>query len=142
LQKINSYKPDIVISLGLASDRIYITPELRAQNLIDCKIPNNDGILIRNQKIDESANAHSYSDLPIEQMIQSCLKLNIQVESSNDAGTYVCNYLMYQTLFSSHKHYRAGFIHIPMPIDLDPHSKSNFTVQQISHAIVLMLETI
>ena len=49
-------------------------------------------------------------------MVEYMRKENVPSSISNTAGTFVCNHIMYQTLYLSHKDFpeiKSGFMHIP-----------------------------
>ena len=107
--EIRSSKPDIVICFGLAHNRTKISLEKVAINLIDCEIPDNNGVLHKGEPITASGKAAYFSTLPLNSM-----KENLPVEISYSAGTYVCNYVMYRTLeLLESTSVKAGFIHLP-----------------------------
>jgi pyroglutamyl-peptidase len=110
--EIESFKPDVVIALGLASNRTKIEIEKVAINLIDCEIPDNEGVLLQDHPIIENATSAYFSTLPIQELRN--LNYPFPVSVSHSAGAYVCNYLMYRLMeFTKHSSMKAGFIHLP-----------------------------
>ena len=115
-ENIDSFSPNIVICIGQAGGRSKITPERIAINIDDARIPDNIG----NSPIDEvirkdGENAY-FSTLPIKAIVNELNKNNIPSAISNTAGTFVCNHIMYESLYLASKKYpkiKAGFIHIP-----------------------------
>ena len=115
-ENIKSFSPSIVICVGQAGGRSKITPERIAINIDDARIPDNIG----NSPIDETIrkdgeNAY-FSTLPIKAIVNELNKNNIPSAISNTAGTFVCNHIMYESLYLASKKYpniKAGFIHIP-----------------------------
>lgn len=113
---VEEHSPDAVICVGQAGGRTGITLERVAINLIDARIPDNEG----NQPIDQpiiqgGANAY-FAQLPVKVMVNSMLDCGIQASVSYTAGTFVCNELMYRLLNLIDKKYpemRGGFIHVP-----------------------------
>lgn len=113
---IEEWRPDVVIMLGQAGTRPWITPERIAINLDDYRSPDNAG----NQPIDEpivpGGPAAYFSTLPVRAMVQRMTDAGVPAAISNTAGTYLCNHVCYGVL-----HYlalrrlpvRAGFIHLP-----------------------------
>ena len=97
-------------------DKLEITPERIAINIDDARIPDNIG----NSPIDEiirkdGENAY-FSTLPIKAIVDELNKNNLPSAISNTAGTFVCNHIMYESLYLTSKKYpniKAGFIHIP-----------------------------
>ena len=54
--------------------------------------------------------------LPIKAIVDELNKNNIPSAISNTAGTFVCNHIMYESLYLTSTKYpniKAGFIHIP-----------------------------
>ena len=110
--EIDIFKPDLVISLGLAEMRSSINLEKVAINLIDCKTPDNEGIQMRDQYILRDGPAAYFSNLNTERMRNT--QTAFPVEMSYSAGTFVCNFIMYQTLsYLYDSNVKAGFIHLP-----------------------------
>ena len=113
---IAEFSPNIIICVGQAGGRSKITPERIAINIDDARIPDNIG----NSPIDETIrkdgeNAY-FSTLPIKAIVDELNKNNIPSAISNTAGTFVCNHIMYESLYLTSTKYpniKAGFIHIP-----------------------------
>jgi pyroglutamyl-peptidase len=139
-------KPDVVVSLGLAQGRKWITPERIAVNIDDASIADNDGIIKEGQKIVEDGQAAYFTSLPIEAITKELTKANIPAKISNSAGVYICNHIMYHVLHFSKLHgypKQAGFIHVPL-MDEQDHDESLFSmpIQTIFDAIMISLRTI
>lgn len=116
-ESITRYNPQIVICLGLASDRSMITPERVAINLNDSVHPDNKGNIYQNQFIIPNGNTAYFSTLPIQDIVLRLTEKNIKCSISNTAGLYVCNDLMYrllQYIDINNKTIKAGFIHVPL----------------------------
>ena len=97
--EINRYQPDVVLCIGQAGGRASLTPERVAINQDDARIPDNIG----NSPIDEiirkdGENAY-FSTLPIKAIVDKLNKNNIPSAISNTAGTFVCNHIMYESLY-------------------------------------------
>lgn len=115
-EEIIKENPDIVICVGQAGGRSHMTIEKVAINLIDARIADNDG----NQPVDtttymDGENAY-FSNLPVKAMVSHMKENGIPASVSYTAGTFVCNHLMYGTLYHINKsfpHIRGGFIHVP-----------------------------
>lgn len=115
-QAIDIHHPDVVLHLGQAGGRSAITPERIAINLDDARIPDNAGQQPIDQTIQEDGLPAYFSNLPVKAMVDSIRDAGIPSTVSNSAGTFVCNHLMYQSLYLSHQladSFKAGFIHIP-----------------------------
>ncbi|MGX7091692.1 pyroglutamyl-peptidase I [Hutsoniella sourekii] len=114
--KVRQHQPDVIINIGQAGGRTGITPERVAINQDDARIEDNEG----NQPIDvviqeDGENAY-FSSLPIKAMVEAIHQAGLPASVSNTAGTFVCNHIMYQTLYLIDKefpHVLGGFVHIP-----------------------------
>ncbi|MBA4698071.1 MAG: pyroglutamyl-peptidase I [Ruminococcus sp.] len=138
---IEEYNPDIVICVGQAGGRSGITVEKVAINLMEARIPDNEG----RQPVDEPVcsdgeNAY-FAKLPIKAMVQKMREQGIPARISYTAGTYVCNDVMYRLLYMIEKKYhnmKGGFIHVPyLPeqvIDL-PDGIPSMSAEMIAQAI-------
>lgn len=114
--EIEKEKPDAVLCIGQAGGRFDLTPERVAINLDDARIKDNEG----NQPIDvpifEDGEPAYFTTLPIKAMVAKIREAGVPASISNTAGTFVCNHLMYGTLYTLAKGYpgvRGGFMHVP-----------------------------
>jgi len=113
-------KPDVVISLGLATGRHMITPERIAINCNDGE-PDNKRVRLQDEQIQVEGPDGYFSTLPIRRFVQKLNENGLPAEISNTAGTYLCNNVMYHMLHhicQSGSVVRAGFIHIPASFEL------------------------
>lgn len=113
---IEQEQPDIVVHIGQAGGRFGITPERVAINLDDARIPDNAGQQPIDRIIKADGQAAHFSQLPIKAIVESLKEHAIPASVSNSAGTFVCNHIMYQTLYLCQKQYpniQSGFIHVP-----------------------------
>ena len=109
---LSDIEPDIVISLGLAPSYTSITVERVALNIIDARIPDNDGAQPVDVPIVEGA--------PLREIVTELKERGIPTVISYSAGTYLCNYAMYRVLHYASIHgypKSAGFIHVPYTPD-------------------------
>lgn len=104
-------KPDFIILLGMAASREIITIEERAVNNLSFKIPDNNNLIINNQKISLNNNEYLYSKMNIDDLINHLKNSHYNVEKSIDAGKYICNFLYYKVL--EEYDVPSIFIHIP-----------------------------
>lgn len=141
---INDVKPDAVLSVGQAGGRPGITMERIAINVDDARIPDN----ISQQPIDEAiqldGEAAYFTTLPIKRIVKAIREAGIPAEVSNSAGTYVCNHIMYQSLFAAtkaDKPFKAGFMHIPF-IPEQTTDKPSLPLEESTKAVQIAIETI
>lgn len=108
--------PSIVILVGQAGGAKNIRIERVAININDAQIKDNSGYQPEDKLIrDDGENAY-FSTLPIKKIVSALIDDGIPAVVSNSAGTYVCNHLMYNLLYTlkkTNKDIPAGFIHVP-----------------------------
>lgn len=105
--------PAAVIMLGQAGGRRAVTPERRAKNLMEARIPDNAGFQPHGLPVKEGGPTELYSTLPIHSIAAVIRRLGLPADISDDAGSYVCNSVMYTVLDSVSGRIPAGFIHVP-----------------------------
>lgn len=118
--KINTIKPDLVLSLGLAASRKNITPELIGINYKHSETPDNNNYRALFEKIDASSSSSFYSTLPLEKIITDLKSKGFPIKLSTDAGSYVCNTVLYSALKyieDNQLNIPCGFIHLPSSIE-------------------------
>ncbi len=107
------HRPDVVVAAGLAGGRTAIGIERIAVNLIDARIPDNDGA----QPVDEpsipGAPAAHFATLPVKAIVGALDAAGIPAEVSHSAGTFVCNHVFFTALDAAAPGTRAGFVHVP-----------------------------
>ena len=99
----------VIISLGVAENRKVNTLEIRGQNhYYD---------LLNDKKIDENKPEYYYSKNPVKYIIKGIQNFkNSECKFSNDAGTYLCNYIYFTTLSKclDEKNICSFFLHVPL----------------------------
>ncbi|MEJ6400855.1 pyroglutamyl-peptidase I [Nicoliella lavandulae] len=129
VEAIKKYQPNAVLSIGQAGGRDAITPELVAINMDDARIADNDGFAPESESIHKDGENAYFSSLPVKQIAQRINNMGIKSRVSTTAGTFVCNHIMYESLYYISKknlNVIAGFIHVPSnPAQVaDDHGKS------------------
>ncbi len=121
ISRIEQIKPDIIINTGLAASRLVISIERVAVNIIDARLPDNDGVRPIDEPIDPEGPFAYPSTLPTRRILERLKSSGIPAKLSYSAGTYLCNFVMYLSLRTIDKlgmHSLAGFIHVPHTPDL------------------------
>lgn len=115
-EAIEKEQPDYVLNIGQAGGRAELTPERVAINMDDARIEDNEGQQPIDIAIREDGEPAYFSQLPIKAMVDYMKKANVPASVSNTAGTFVCNHIMYQSIYLTMTEYpeiKAGFMHIP-----------------------------
>jgi len=86
-----------------------------AINLIDARIPDNDGSAPVDVPVVAGAPTAFFSTLPVKACVAAVLDAGVPGEVSHTAGTYVCNATFYalQHLLADRPGVRSGFVHVP-----------------------------
>lgn len=117
---VEEHRPDAVIAAGLAGGRGTIAVERVAVNLIDARIPDNDGA----QPVDEPSAPQAppahFATLPVKEIARRIAADGIPAEVSYSAGTFVCNHVFFTALEIAAPGTRAGFVHVPWSAEHAP----------------------
>jgi pyroglutamyl-peptidase len=120
-ETIHVTNPLGVIMIGIAGGSDKIRLERIAINLDDYSIPDNEGNQPKEEKIIHNAPDAYFSTLPLRIYEEKLRQVDIPVQYSLSAGSYLCNHLFYQVMHYISEQKRnipAGFIHIPETFDL------------------------
>ncbi len=112
---IAQHEPHTVVCIGQAEGRASISIETRAQNLDDANLADNAGVTRSGQTISNPGAPELPTTLPVDALLAQLSSAGIPAESSNSAGTFVCNHIFYvmQQLLKG-TNVRSGFIHVPL----------------------------
>lgn len=120
-EAIVKYQPDFVLSLGEANRTSTVEVEKYAHNILSAGIPDNDGVTIRNQMIDETLPLALTPKYDVIEMVDYLRSKNLKASLSYTAGGYICNLVMYTVLSYRDKNLinDGAFIHCPHVEDED-----------------------
>lgn len=112
---IAELSPTLVVAVGEAGRREAVGIERVAVNLIDARIPDNDGSAPVDVPVIAGAPAAFFTTLPVKACLAAGQATGTPTEVSYSAGTYVCNATFYalQHLLASRPEVRSGFVHVP-----------------------------
>lgn len=143
-EALESFRPAVVLCVGQAGGRGSVSIERVAINVDDARIPDNAG----NQPIDEPVLADGpaayFSTLPVKACREAVAGLDIPVEVSQTAGTYVCNHIFYglMHLLQTRDRVRGGFIHVPYSTDQgEANGQPGIAVASMAAALVAIATT-
>lgn len=115
-QAIEDVQPDLVICLGQAGGRSDVTVERVAINVVDARIPDNDGRQPIDEPVVEGGPAAYFSSLPIKAIVRDLRARGVPASVSLTAGTYNCNTIFYglaHFIATERPALRGGFVHVP-----------------------------
>jgi len=138
---IAEHRPDVVVAAGLAGGRAAIGVERVAVNLVDARIPDNDG----EQPVDvpsvPGAPAAHFATLPVKEIVGRIAAAGIPAELSYSAGTFVCNHVFFTALEDTASPVRAGFVHVPWSTEHAPAGAASLPLRQIADALEIAVRT-
>jgi pyroglutamyl-peptidase len=108
--------PDLVLCVGLAGGRAALSLERVAINLVDARIPDNDGRQPIDRAIVAGGPAAYFATLPIKAAVAALREAGLPAIVSNTAGTFVCNHVFYGLMHyaaTTRPALRGGFLHVP-----------------------------
>ena len=139
---VEKHRPDLIIMLGQSggSDRVKL--ERVALNLMDARLPDNDGYIPNEEAIQRDAPEALFTNLPIKDLRMAIEKQGIAVKISNSCGLYVCNRLYYEALMMCREkmEMKAIFMHLPF-YEGQPSAKKGKPTMKID-AMVKAIQTI
>jgi pyroglutamyl-peptidase len=107
---------DAALLLGLAAARDHLEFERFALNWRASPSPDEDGVADDGSPIDPAGPAACFATIPLDALVAACRAAGAPVRTSNHAGTFLCNQVLYQTLRLCDRRdlrCRAGFLHLP-----------------------------
>lgn len=113
---IEEERPDGLICVGLAGGEDKVSVERVGINLMEARIPDNDGFQPFDTPIRPDGDTAYFSTLPVKRMAKAMESRGIACCVSYSAGTFVCNAALYTGLYLSSRRYRfmkCCFIHVP-----------------------------
>lgn len=113
---VERHRPELVIALGQAGGRSEISFERVAVNLVDARIPDNDGLQPIDMPVAANAPAAYFTSLPSKAIVARLRELGIPAGSSLSAGSFVCNQVFFaiaHLIATRLPQARGGFVHVP-----------------------------
>jgi pyroglutamyl-peptidase len=117
VKAIADSQPQAVLCLGEAQGRAVLSIERAALNLLDFRIPDNEGEQAMDEPVLAGGPAAYFVTLPVRRMLQAVVAAGVPAELSLSAGSYLCNQVLYTLLHHislSDRLIPAGFIHLPL----------------------------
>ncbi|MBE2271349.1 MAG: pyrrolidone-carboxylate peptidase [Anaerolinea sp.] len=140
---LNVWRPDAVISLGVAQNRAVIGLERIAVNVDDASIPDNGDVLKTGDLIEAEGPIAYWSTLPLTAMLAALLERGIPAAISNHAGTFVCNHVFYTARHWVEQrglNIPCGFIHVPGLSKTEGDVTTGMPLEQMVEAVEICLE--
>lgn len=113
---IEREKPEGLICVGLAGGEDKVSIERVGINLMEARIPDNDGFQPFDMPVRPDGDTAYFSTFPVKRMAKAVESRGIGSCVSYSAGTFVCNAVLYTGLYLASSRYpsmKCCFIHVP-----------------------------
>jgi pyroglutamyl-peptidase len=137
---LDDFKPDIVLSFGLAARRSHICLESIAYNKASTALADISGYRPEQAMLIENAPSSYHSRLPLKRLEKTLRANGHNVRVSRNAGDYVCNATLFNLLnYAKEKapEMKSTFVHIPKP-----RAQGQNTKRSIEEAALALLDNL
>ncbi|WP_245852283.1 pyroglutamyl-peptidase I [Isoptericola jiangsuensis] len=112
---VAEHRPDVVVATGLAAGTDAVRLERVAVNVVDARIPDNDGEQPVDVPVRDGGPTAYLTTLPVKAALVALHAAGLPAVVSNTAGTYVCNAAFYALRHAVEPSpgVAAGFVHVP-----------------------------
>jgi pyroglutamyl-peptidase len=113
---IARFRPDALLSFGLADRTAFMRIETRARNAVTTTFPDADRNHARKGSIVDGADATLFGP-HTARLLRAARGTGIDARPSRDAGSYLCNYLSWRSIEAvrqANGPRLAAFVHIPL----------------------------
>ena len=113
---IERERPEGLICVGLAGREDKVSIERVGINLMEARIPDNDGFQPFDMPVRPDGDTAYFSTFPVKRMAKAVERRGIASCVSYSAGTFVCNAVLYTGLYLASSRYpsmKCCFIHVP-----------------------------
>lgn len=112
--KIDEFKPDFVLGLGIAIELNKVRVEKIGLNYKHSEMPDNSGTKFADEKIIPSGELSFETTIDVLSFVNTLKNDGVPAEISFHTGTYICNYTYYSCLnYLFNKETKVLFIHVP-----------------------------
>ena len=110
------HQPQALLMFGLAARTSWVRIETRARNAVTMLWPDAEHTRVRKGSIAGGADAMMFGPHS-ERLLRAALGTGIDARTSNNAGSYLCNYLSWRAIEATARDggpQLASFIHVPL----------------------------
>ncbi len=112
---LKKHRPEALLMFGLATRTSFLRIETRARNAVTMLWPDADHTRGRKGSIAAGADAMVFGP-HTERLLRVALATGVDARTSNNAGSYLCNYLSWRAIEATKRDdgpHLAAFIHVP-----------------------------
>jgi pyroglutamyl-peptidase len=141
--------PEFVVGMGYAPGRASLALERAGLNILDFEITDAVGTMRKNDVVLRGGPDARFSTLPLPEIVDAWNALGIPGHVSNDAGTYLCNQWLYETLAlttNAAPPVPVGFVHLPalpaQAVALGAERTPSMSLEVMRKGIESLIETV
>lgn len=147
MEVIETHKPDVLLSLGMASGRSSVAVETIAINLMDSPKTDNAGVKYEDMKIKDDGPTAYFMPFPVKHVLKRILQNGIPAEVSYSAGTFISNHLMYGLIYLFEKKgMDLIYGHLGLPLlpsqAVNRADKPSMSARDSASAVITTIETL
>ncbi|MDE2571063.1 MAG: pyroglutamyl-peptidase I [bacterium] len=143
-------RPQVILGLGLAGGRTALAVERLAINVLDSRVPDNQGYQAQGEPVREDGPAALFSTLPLDEITGRWRASALPGYRSDSAGTFCCNQALYETLWWAEAQQgveiATGFVHLPylpgQAAEHNPAETPSMALETMRKGVELALESI
>lgn len=110
---VDDFDPKVIIHFGVSERASGFVVETLARN--SCRAaPDAGGALPALDLLHADGPAAFHATLPCKAIVARLLETQVPASLSEDAGGYLCNAVLYQSLLAARPGVRVGFVHLPV----------------------------
>ena len=116
---VTAHDPALIVHLGVAGEAQTLRLETQAQNILQFRVPDVDGLQPLAGAVEPLAPRTLRTELKIDELLLQLQAKGVAVERSVDPGRYVCNATYFSSLHAFGGQ-RVLFVHVPPVSELWP----------------------
>ncbi len=119
---LSTHRPSLVLHFGVAREAQGFRIETEGRNACGM-MPDACGAVPGSHTLQPGGPDRHATTLPVERIVNRLRDLGLPAATSNDAGAYLCNSILYHSLASASQSEQAnqtGFVHIPPDLSKPP----------------------
>lgn len=137
---IIEHDPDAIIATGLAGGSDRVALERVGVNLMDARIPDEDGKQPIDVPSEPGGPAARFATLPVKRIVGVLDEEGIPARTSLSAGSFVCNHILYTALGAARPDAPTGFVHLPWSTAAAPENAPSLSARVLARAVRLVVD--
>lgn len=121
LGHIEAYEPELILHFGVCEHAMGFVIETQARNFCTAAADAR-GELPASDLLAAEAAPYLETTIPHAAAVDRLRQIGLPASLSQDAGGYLCNAVLFQTLRSARSGVQAGFVHVPSALMTDDRS--------------------